>query len=237
MGASPKSTDFAIIISISYTRGFSGFLTKYMHNIYIHYIYSIYTYICFKCTHFLKINAGNSLSVYSLVSISVELSWWPRIRYCGTGGFQEQGQWLFTGLASSSLFVSRCFPIINLHSMGWYCGAGVFGLIGCYSHSPILALQTFFNDNNNNWIWQFYATQDHRLTLLITQGHSSRKYAGKTNFRSKWDIINALRDSISIKILLSRGQQIYGNHEFHLSETFRQISITSLVWLCIPLKC
>ena len=29
-------------------------------------IYSNYTYICLKCTHFLKINAGNSLSVYFL---------------------------------------------------------------------------------------------------------------------------------------------------------------------------
>ena len=30
--------------------------------IFTYIIYSIYTYICLKCTHFLKINAGNSLS-------------------------------------------------------------------------------------------------------------------------------------------------------------------------------
>ena len=29
-------------------------------------------------------------------------------------------------------------------SIGWYCGAGVFGLIGCISLSPSLALLTFF---------------------------------------------------------------------------------------------
>ena len=35
-------------------------------------------------------------------------------------------------------------------SIGWYCGAGVFGLIGCISVSPSLALLTFFNNNDNN---------------------------------------------------------------------------------------
>ena len=34
-------------------------------------------------------------------------------------------------------------------SIGWYCGAGVFGLIGCISLSYSLALLTFFNNNNN----------------------------------------------------------------------------------------
>ena len=46
---------------------FGEFLTKYSNSIYITYIwyiiYSIYTYICLKCTQFLKINGGNSLSV------------------------------------------------------------------------------------------------------------------------------------------------------------------------------
>ena len=65
-----KSTDFAIIITITVNaRGFGAFLTKYMYNRYIYIliiayirIFSIYTYICLKCTKFLKINAGNSLS-------------------------------------------------------------------------------------------------------------------------------------------------------------------------------
>ena len=35
-------------------------------------------------------------------------------------------------------------------SIGWYCEAGVFGLIGCISLSLSLALPTSFNNNNNN---------------------------------------------------------------------------------------
>ena len=65
------------------------------------------------------------------VSISVERSWWPHIRWCVTGGFQEQGQCLFIGIAASSLFISCCFPFLFLHYMGWYCGDGVFGLMSC----------------------------------------------------------------------------------------------------------
>ena len=47
-----------------------------------------------------------------------------------TGGFQEHCQSLFIGLAARSISVSCCFPFLFFHSMGWYCGAGVFGLIG-----------------------------------------------------------------------------------------------------------
>ena len=32
--------------------------------------------------------------------------------------------------------------------IGWYCGAGDFGLIGCKSLTPSLALPTFFNKLN-----------------------------------------------------------------------------------------
>ena len=38
---------------------------------------------------------------------------------------------LYGALPVPYLFVSFCFPVIFFHSMGWYCGAGVFGLIGC----------------------------------------------------------------------------------------------------------
>ena len=34
--------------------------------------------------------------------------------------------------------------------MGWYCGAGVIGLIRCESLPPSLALLTIYNNNNNN---------------------------------------------------------------------------------------
>ena len=68
---------------------------------------------------------------YSSVSKPVERSWWPRIRWCGTGGFQEQGKCIFIVLAARSPFVSYCFSFLIFHSMGWYCGVGVFGLIWC----------------------------------------------------------------------------------------------------------
>ena len=42
------------------------------------------------------------------------------------------------------------FPFLFFLSIGWYCGAGVFGLTGCISLSLSLALPTFINNNNNN---------------------------------------------------------------------------------------
>ena len=45
---------------------------------------------------------------------------------------------------------STILPFLFLLSIGWYCGAGVFGLIGCRSLSPSLALPTSFNNHNNN---------------------------------------------------------------------------------------
>ena len=50
----------------------------------------------------------------------------------GLAGFNlELGQYLFIGLAASSLFISCCFNFLFFHSMGWCCGVGVFGLMGC----------------------------------------------------------------------------------------------------------
>ena len=51
---------------------------------------------------------------YSYISISVERSWWPRIRWRGTRVFQEQGKLLFIGLAARSLFVYCCFSLSHL---------------------------------------------------------------------------------------------------------------------------
>ena len=82
------------------------------------------------------------------VSISVERSWWPRIRWGETGWFQEQGQCIVIDLAAHSLFVSSWLPFLFFHSMGLYCGPGDFWPIWCYSWS--LALLTVLNANNNN---------------------------------------------------------------------------------------
>ena len=48
------------------------------------------------------------------------------------------------------LSVSLIFPFLFFLSLGWYCGAGVFGLIGCISLSLSLSLPTSFNNNNKN---------------------------------------------------------------------------------------
>ena len=74
----------------------------------------------------------------------------PRIRCCRTGGFQEQGQCFFIGLSCSmpTIVSSTIFPFLFFLYIGWYCGAGVFGLIGCTSLSLSLALPTSFNNNN-----------------------------------------------------------------------------------------
>ena len=43
---------------------------------------------------------------------------------------------------------STIFHFLLFLSIGWYCGPGVFELIGCKSLSPSLALPTTFNNNN-----------------------------------------------------------------------------------------
>ena len=93
-------------------------------------------------------------SQYRMIFISLTVSLWndlgDPVFYCVglADPFQEQGQCLFICLAACSLVVSYCFPFIFFHAIGWYCGAGAFGLIRCYSLSPYLALPTFFNNNN-----------------------------------------------------------------------------------------
>ena len=77
----------------------------------------------------------------------------PRIRWCGAGGFQEQGQCFFISLSCSiPTVVFYSFPFLFFLSIGWCCGPGVFGLIRCISLSLRFALPTFFN-NSNIRIW------------------------------------------------------------------------------------
>ena len=69
---------------------------------------------------------------YSPLSICGMIMVTPYLMVCHeTGEFQEHSQCLFCGLAALSLFVSCCFHFFFFHFMGWYCGARVFGLIGC----------------------------------------------------------------------------------------------------------
>ena len=57
---------------------------------------------------------------------------------------------LLAKAALSVLESSTIFPFLFFLSIGWYCGAGVFGLIGCISLSLNLSLPTFFNNNSNS---------------------------------------------------------------------------------------
>ena len=51
---------------------------------------------------------------------------------------------LLIGLSCSIPTIVFCYFSFSLLSdIGWYCGAGVFGLIGCISLSLSLALPTF----------------------------------------------------------------------------------------------
>ena len=77
----------------------------------------------------------------------------------GTGVFQKPGQCFFISLSCSiPTIVSTLFPFLFFLSIGCYCGARVFGLIGCTSLSLSLALQTFFNNNNNLLIHRDFNT-------------------------------------------------------------------------------
>ena len=63
-------------------------------------------------------NLAISLHFYSPLSISLERSGWPRIRWCGLSGFREQVQCLFVGLVALS-FVFNYFPFLFFSSIGW----------------------------------------------------------------------------------------------------------------------
>ena len=57
------------------------------------------------------------------------------------------------------LFVFLRRPLLSINSFlfrGWYCGAGVFGLIGWQWLSPGLELPTFSNISNNNNYYYYY---------------------------------------------------------------------------------
>ena len=47
-------------------------------------------------------------------------------------------------------FLTNSVPLLFVLYIGWYCGAGFYGLIRCKSPSPSLASSTSFNNNNNN---------------------------------------------------------------------------------------
>ena len=82
----------------------------------------------------------------------------------------REGPMPFLGQVSRSFFVSYCFAFLVFHSIGWYCGVGVFGRIGCYSLSPSLTLPTFFNNNKNNnknYKKQNFSTKRLKIIIIV----------------------------------------------------------------------
>ena len=98
-----------------------------------------YTYAPLRCR----------TSQYSRTFIPFSVSLWNDLANLVFDG----GQCFFIGL-SCSLYpyynLLIFFPFLFFLSIGRYCGAGVFGLIGCISHYLCLALPTFLNNNNNS---------------------------------------------------------------------------------------
>ena len=85
-------------------------------------------------------------SQYSRSFIPLSVSLWndlanPVIDGVGLAGFKSKANAFFYSLLLFFFFSSFCLQL------GWYCGAEVFGLIGCISLSLSLALPTFFNNN------------------------------------------------------------------------------------------
>ena len=69
----------------------------------------------------------------------------------GLVGFKSRSNaFLLAQLLSPFSSSTNYFTFLFFSSIGRQCGAGVFGLIGCQSPSPGLALPIFFNNNNNN---------------------------------------------------------------------------------------
>ena len=92
---------------------------------------------------------------YSRTFIPFSVSLWnglanPVFDGVGLAGFKSRANASLLALACSiPTMVFYPLSFLFLLSLGWYCGAGIFGLIGCISLSPSLALPTFFHNNNN----------------------------------------------------------------------------------------
>ena len=84
-------------------------------------------------------NLAVPLDIYSSLSVPLERSCWPRIRWCGTGGFQEQGQCFFywTKLLYSYCSLLLFFPFYSSCLYVGIWGAVVFGIIDLHSLSAL----------------------------------------------------------------------------------------------------
>ena len=113
-----------------------------------------------------------------------------RVRWCRTGGFQEQGQCFFIGLSCS--IPTMVFYYFSLSLLSVYrlvlCGLGLRTDMVYISLSLSLALPTFLNNNTNNhyyymqnvkikhpWILSQINTYNYEFTLGLTS-HGNDEY-------------------------------------------------------------
>ena len=86
----------------------------------------------------------------------------------GLAGFKSRANSsLLAQAALSLLWSSTLFPFLFFLSIGWYCGAGVFGLIRCISLSLRIPLPTFFNNTNNNILTINHPTHETHTMCII----------------------------------------------------------------------
>ena len=83
-----------------------------------------YYFYHYYCTASLQ-NLAVQQDFYSPLGVPLERSCWPRIRWCGTCGFQEQGQCFFIGLSCSIptlVFYSLSLSLLSVYRLvlwGW----------------------------------------------------------------------------------------------------------------------
>ena len=94
-------------------------------------------------------------SQYLRTFIPLSISLWndladPAFDGIELAGFKSSANaFLLAYMLLDPFLSSTVFDILFVLSICWYCGAGVFGLIGCRSLSQSLVLPTSFNNNNN----------------------------------------------------------------------------------------
>ena len=92
---------YILIMRIHYINPFVGLLTG------CHHAYTGYTWCSGRTSVYLYAASLQNLAVLN----PLERSFWPCIRWCGIGGFQEQGKCYFIGLSCSIPTITYYFSI------------------------------------------------------------------------------------------------------------------------------
>ena len=108
------------------------------------------TLVAHRYTH-VPPRCRTSQDLYFPLSVPVERSYWPCIRWCGTGGFQEQYQCLFIGLSCSIPCRLLFFPISSFLFIGRYCGAWVIIILMIIIISKHLTINATAETGNRSW--------------------------------------------------------------------------------------